>query len=423
MTTEARKSLAEAVPEPLADWRAVSCIHRTPYLRSVAIATERLSQASFFDEESAELVSHEDPDFLAKQLITYIGNKRRLALNLERAILEIRRRLAGRRLIVADLFAGSGFVSRLLKQHSSLIIANDLEAYSATASACYLSNWDQAVAEAVSSLVDSLNRRAEAGETHPGFIQEMYAPSDDRSIEYGERVFYTAENARRLDFFAQEIAKLDEPIRSHVLAPLLSRASMHANTSGVFKGFYKDKHTGIGKFGAAAGDALKRILEPIRLEAPILSRYESESVVMKADANDAIAELPSCDLIYLDPPYNQHPYGSNYFMLNLLVDYERPNEVSDVSGIPTNWNRSGYNVRKRALPLMKELFARAPARFLLVSFNAEGYITTEALRVALEEHGTLDEIVVPYNTFRGSRNLRGRSIHVNEHLFLLDREA
>jgi adenine-specific DNA-methyltransferase len=380
-------------------------------------------QSSLFEDARPDLVSHEDPAFLSKQLITYIGNKRSLAPNLERAILDVRKRLGGRPLVSADLFAGSGFVARLLKQHSSLVIANDLESYSTVANACYLANHDPSLATAVGSTVEDLNRRANAGESHPGFIREMYSPVDDRDIQLGERVFYTADNARRLDFFAQEIAKIDEPVRSQVLAPLLSRASMHANTSGVFKGFYKDKHTGIGKFGAAAGDALKRILEPIRLETPILSRYNADCVVVQGNANAVIADLPECDLIYLDPPYNQHPYGSNYFMLNLLVNYERPTAVSNVSGIPTDWTRSGYNVRKQTLPLMKDLFARAPARFLLVSFNAEGYVGTDELKAALEAQGQVNEIVVPYNTFRGSRNLRGRSIHVNEHLFLLDREA
>jgi adenine-specific DNA-methyltransferase len=35
----------------------------------------------------------------------------------------------------------------------------------------------------------------------------------------------------------------------------------------------------------------------------------------------------------------------------------------------------------------------------------------------------VDEIIIPYNTFRGGRNLRDRSIHVNEHLFLMDRDG
>lgn len=380
-------------------------------------------QHVLFDGWDARAVSQEDPDFLSRQLITYLGNKRSLAQNLEGAILEVRSRIGGRPLVAADLFAGSGFVARLLKQHASCVIANDLESYSAVANACYLANRDAALDAQVEEVVRELNRQADAGRSHPGFIREMYSPHDDRDIQLGERVFYTNDNARRLDFFAQEIARLDEPLRARVLAPLLSRASMHANTSGVFKGFYKDKRTGVGKFGAAAGDALKRILEPIRLEPPVLSRYETDFLVMQEDANAVVDLLPDCDLVYVDPPYNQHPYGSNYFMLNLLVHYERPTDCSKVSGIPTNWNRSGYNVKKQALSLMRDLFQRVRARFLLVSFNAEGYISTEELRAALDAHGQVDEIVVPYNTFRGSRNLRDRSIHVNEHLFLLDREG
>ena len=28
------------------------------------------------------------------------------------------------------------------------------------------------------------------------------------------------------------------------------------------------------------------------------------------------------DLAYFDPPYNQHPYGSNYFMLNTIAKWD-----------------------------------------------------------------------------------------------------
>jgi adenine-specific DNA-methyltransferase len=346
-----------------------------------------------------------------------------LAQHLERAILEVRTRVGGRTLVAADLFAGSGFVARLLKQHSALVIANDLESYSTVVNSCYLANRNAEIDSEVADVVRLLNSRADAGATHPGFIRDMYSPRDDRNIQPGERAFYTTDNARRLDFYAQEIALLDEPVKTRVLAPLLSRASMHANTGGVFKGFYKDRHSGIGKFGGTAGDALKRIVEPIRLEIPVQSRYETDSLVMQHDANAAVDHLPDCDLVYIDPPYNQHPYGSNYFMLNLLVNYRRPSEISTVSGIPKDWNRSGYNVKKQALALMSDLFVRIRSRFILVSVNAEGYISTNELWTALDAHGRVDEIVIPYNTFRGSRNLRNRSIHVNEYLFLMDREG
>lgn len=110
-------------------------------------------------------------------------------------------------------------------------------------------------------------------------------------------------------------------------------------------------------------------------------------------------------------------------MLNLLVNYERPEEISRVSGIPIGWNRSGYNVKRQSLSLLTDLFEKISARFLLVSFSSEGYVSTEEIKDALKSHGCVDERVLKYNTYRADRNLRDRSIHVNEYLFLLDREG
>lgn len=365
----------------------------------------------------------EDPSFLTRQLVTYIGNKRGLAGPIGQAVVDVRNRLGGRKLRSIDLFAGSGSVARLMKKHSSLVASNDLELYAQSIGACFLADRDEALLAEAAQHADRLNRAALDGASHDGLIRELYSPVDDQNIKMGERVFYSNDNARRLDFYVQEMAKLSDEIRRLLLGPLLSSASIHANTGGVFKGFYKDKSTGIGKFGAAAGDATSRILSPITLEVPVQSAFQSEHEVLRRDANDLAPELDAFDLVYIDPPYNQHPYGSNYFMLNLLVRYERPEDVSRVSGIPADWNRSGYNVKKRSLTLLADLFEKIPARFLLVSFNSEGYVSTEEIKGVLETHGRVDEEILKYNTYRGSRNLRDRSIHVNEHLFLLDREG
>lgn len=370
-----------------------------------------------------EVEQAENPEYTSRQLITYIGNKRGLADPIERAVREVRDRVGGRKLRSLDLFSGSGFVSRLLKKHSSLIAANDMEAYARAVSECYLSNRDEKLLAEAAALVAHLNDVAAKGVVRDGFIRDLYSPADDTNIKFGERVFYSSDNARRLDFYAQEIQELPADMRRLLLGPLLSKASIHANTGGVFKGFYKDKHTGIGKFGAAAGDAVSRILAPIELEVPVMSMLETEHEVYQEDANKLASNMGEFDLVYIDPPYNQHPYGSNYFMLNLLTNYERPKEVSKVSGIPTDWNRSGYNVRKQALPLLDELFAAIPARFILVSFNSEGYVSTDEIKSVLGKHGRVDEMIVKYNTYRASRNLRNREIHVHEHLLLLDRFA
>lgn len=383
-----------------------------------------MSQLKLFEFENEEQVlPDEDTSYLTRQLVTYIGNKRALAGPISQAIVDVRKRLGGRKLKSMDLFAGSGFVARLMKQHSSLVASNDLEPYARAIGQCFLADRDEKLRLEVLEHVTRLNRAALDGASHDGFIRELYSPADDADIQEGERVFYSNDNARRLDFYVQELAKLPDEIRCLLLGPLLSSASIHANTGGVFKGFYKDKRTGIGKFGAAAGDATSRILAPITLEVPVQSVFKSEHEVFMRDANDLVSDVEMFDLVYIDPPYNQHPYGSNYFMLNLLTNYERPVEISQVSGIPKNWNRSGYNVKKKSLALLIDLFEKISARFILVSFNSEGYVATEEMRSVLESYGRVDERIVKYNTYRASRNLRDRSIHVNEHLYLLDRNG
>ena len=383
-----------------------------------------MSQLKLFEIGlEGQVMPDEDACYLTRQLVTYIGNKRGLAGPISQAVLDVRKRLGGRKLKSMDLFAGSGFVARLMKQHSSLVASNDLELYAQAIGECFLADRNEKLSSEAAEHAARLNRAAFDGASHDGFIRELYSPADDHNIQEGERVFYSNDNARRLDFYVQELAKLPDEIRCLLLGPLLSSASIHANTGGVFKGFYKDKRTGIGKFGAAAGDATSRILAPITLEVPVQSVFRSEHEVFIRDANDLASELEMFDLVYIDPPYNQHPYGSNYFMLNLLTNYERPTDISRVSGIPKDWNRSGYNVKKLSLSLLDDLFEKISARFLLVSFNSEGYVSTEDIRSALESYGRVDEEIMTYNTYRASRNLRDRSIPVNEHLFLRDRDG
>jgi adenine-specific DNA-methyltransferase len=363
----------------------------------------------------------EDPAYLTEQLITYIGNKRSLLANIGRAMNEVKRRLGKDRLRIFDVFAGSGVVSRFFKAHASLLVSNDFEDYAAVVARCYLRNRSEVNCRELAKAVRWLNAEVESRPLPSGFIEELYAPRDERRIKKSDRVFYTRDNARRLDNYRRLLDELPAETRNMLLGPLLSEASVHANTAGVFKGFYKDRETGVGRFGGSNADALTRIRGKIELSVPILSRYECDVEVRQEDANAAACEVRDIDLAYLDPPYNQHPYGSNYFMLNLLVHYQRPGDISQVSGIPTDWRRSGYNVKSKSLNLMHDLLYALDARFLLISFNDEGFITPSDMQRLLAKLGKVSRFDIKYNAFRGSRNLRSRQTHVTEQLFLVER--
>ena len=363
----------------------------------------------------------EDPNYLSNQLITYIGNKRALLGQIGQAVMHVKKRTGKEHLRVFDAFSGSGAVSRFLKAHASFIVSNDFEDYAAVIARCYLRNRSSVDFMTLSEIVAELNDRVADEPLPKGFIETLYAPKNDSEITKEDRVFYTPTNARRLDNYRRMIDVVPSDFCDLLLGPLLSAASVHSNTPGIFKGFYKDRTTGIGQYGGTGLDALKRIKGKIKLEIPVLSKFECDYQVLQDDTNEVADQIKGLDLAYIDPPYNQHPYGSNYFMLNLLVHYKRPDKISRVSGIPPDWRRSGYNTRPKALPLLEELLHKIDARFLLISFNNEGFISSDEMRAMLRKIGVVDEFSVRYNTFRGSRNLRNRTIHVTEQMFLVEK--
>ncbi len=363
-------------------------------------------------------MAEENPDYLRAQLVTCLGNKRGLLEPIENAVRGVREAL-GRPLRVLDAFSGSGVVSRVLKRHASELIANDIEDYARVVSECYLTNAGEVDHAELATLVDDLNRAVDDSPAD-GFIRRLYAPADDTSIQPGERAFYTSANARRLDGYASMVQRVAPSLRALLLGPLLSAASVHANTAGVFKGFYKDRD-GVGHFGGRANEGLSRILGEIRLRPPVLSNFDCRSLVLQQDANTLPETVGDVDLTYIDPPYNQHPYGSNYFMLNLIATNREPTRISRVSGIPADWRRSPYNIRRRAPALLTDLTTRLRSRYLLISFNDEGFIAPAQLQAILRDLGTVTEFTTQYNAFRGSRNLRTRKIHVTEHLYLVDK--
>jgi adenine-specific DNA-methyltransferase len=364
---------------------------------------------------------HENEGYLTKQIITYIGNKRALLPFIGRGLDIVRRRLHKDRLAIFDVFSGSGIVARYFKRFAHTLLVNDLEKYAAVINRCYLSNRGDRNIPVLEGLYRDLIRALGEGPPRPGMISGLYAPKNDDNIGPGERVFFTRGNALYIDTARSLIGEIGEAERPFFLAPLLSEASIHSNTSGVFKGFYRDRETGIGQFGGRNRDALARIKGEIRLPFPVFSNFDCDYVIYSGDSNEAARTAPEVDLAYLDPPYNQHPFGSNYFMLNLIAEYKTPAALSRASGIPPDWNRSVYNKKRRALGALRELAAALKAKFVLISFNSEGFISFDGMAEALRGLGTLEVLETAYPVFRGSRNLANRGIRVKEYLYVLEK--
>ena len=379
------------------------------------------TKVSLFSDDEFDNLDLSNP-FFSSHLITYIGNKRRLAPFLYKGFSKIRDKIGKKKLVVLDGFVGSGAAARILKVFASELHVNDLEDYAETVNRAYLANKSDIDIKELEKHINWLNEnKLKTKSKKIGFIEKNYAPKNDKNIKDGERVFYTTTNAKIIDNVRRLINDIPEQYRHFCLASLIVKASVHNNTSGVFKGFHKMK--GVGHFGGQGENALTRIKREISLDTPIFSDFECPVFVHKRDVNELVKDnsLPVFDLVYYDPPYNQHPYGSNYFMLNIINEGKAREIQNGVSGIAKEWNKSAYNKKKLAEEAMDKLLADTRAKFIAISYNDEGIIPTENFKNILSRYGKWELMEQDYNTYRGSRNLRGRDIKVKEHLWILEK--
>lgn len=382
------------------------------------ISSKQLKLVGLDDAEEYDVLPDFNSDYFLSHLITYIGNKRRLLPFINEAIVKVKKQLKKDKITALDGFSGSGVVARLLKYHTTNLISNDFEEYTHTINTAYLANKKDVDIPRLEKAIKYLNDNKLKKTKSDYFITKNYAPKDDKHIKAGERVFYTRKNAEIIDNIRYMIEHhIENDLKIYCLSALLIKASIHNNTSGVFKGFHKKN--GIGHFGGAGENALTRILRDITLDVPIFAETENNVQVFCKDTNELVKEIEPVDLAYFDPPYNQHPYGSNYFMLNIINGGKPVPIQSGVSGIVEDWQRSDYNKGTPAEKAMDELIKNTPAKYILISYNNEGIIPINKFEKIVSKYGEWELLEQEYNTYRGSRNLRDRSNKVQELLWLI----
>jgi adenine-specific DNA-methyltransferase len=361
--------------------------------------------------------------FLSDQLITYLGNKRKLVGHIEDTVKVLGELLEKDQLRILEPFCGSGSVSRMLKLYSSHLVVNDLEDYCSTLARCYLASPNKEQYDKICRTITMMNKHKFSKVAHR-FIRRHYAPKNDLDIQEGERVYYSQQNAHIIDTFAYHIFNhIPASERDFYLAPLLTKCSIHTNTSGTFNSYHKKD--GVGHFGGKGENALKRILGEIELPIPVFSYMPETTIeVYNRDANGLVKELmekgETFDIAYLDPPYNKHPYGTNYFMLNIINNWNPHMEIPDNHrGQPDDWTRSKYNSFSDCERVFEELIRDIPATYVIISYNNEGILSEERLTEILEKYGKLTKEEIIYPTYKGCKNLASRSKEVLEYLWIL----
>ena len=128
------------------------------------------------------------------------------------------------------------------------------------------------------------------------------------------------------------------------------------------------------------------------------------------------------DIAYLDPPYNQHSYYSNYHIWETLVRDDSPEAYGVAKKrIDCRVTKSEYNAKGRAWATFESLVRSIPAKHLIVSFSNEGYFAHDDLVALLEStYGEVEAVPVDFRRYVGAQigihNPKGEKVGRVSHL-------
>ena len=349
-------------------------------------------------------------EYVFSQLIPYIGNKRKLLDIIHQAI-KLTNIENG---TFVDLFSGSTVVSRFAKKLGFRVLSNDWEPYSeqiaiGTVVLNEIPKFDNF--GGVEKVFDLLNNVVPVED----YVTKHLCPTDDEKLDHEkDRLFFMRKNGMKIDAMRELISKWVEENKisqtefSYLMSSLLYSVSYVSNTSGVFKGFHRG-------WGGSNGTAQYRICSDISLKPPILFNNDQDNISIREDAGVLVNRLTGIlgkipDIIYLDPPYNQHPYGSNYHVLNSIALWDKPDFPEKItrgtkSAIRLDWRterKSAYNSRPKAVQEFQELIDNISSKFILTSYSTEGNIPLNEMMKILGSKGTLRVVKREYVRYRVS---------------------
>jgi adenine-specific DNA-methyltransferase len=322
----------------------------------------------------------------------YIGNKTKLLDFIHSEVRNVCGDISSMRF--CDLFAGSGSVSKYFKQYVQEVSSNDLEQYSYVLCSNYVGNLSSLDC---SDLIQHLNDIPNV----EGKFYRNFSPA-------GNRNFFTEYNAQRIDAIRQEIERLISNNEINLdqyyflLASLIETADSYANTTGVYGAFLK-------QFGGRSSKNL--ILVPAQ---PALG---NRGFAYRNDANELIKTI-SGDILYLDPPYNTRQYGSNYHILNYLVDYDNFQFNQESKTGLGHYNKSDYSSKRSVSESFEQLIHDSNFKYIFVSYNNEGILSMEQMKSIMSKYGEYQLKTKDHKRYKSNINIPQQS-KVLEYLHVL----
>lgn len=270
-----------------------------------------------------------------------------------------------------DLFTGTTRVAQeLCRRGATHTTAVDLATYSEVLAQCYVevdaTNADHAeVADALAHLASLPPVR--------GYVTETFCEASR---------YFHPKNGVRIDAVREGIDAHygDSPLRPILLTSLLEAADAVDSTVGLQMAYLKRW--------------APRAHHDLTLRVPELTPGTGRAV--RGDATELVHTLPRVDLAYLDPPYNQHRYFTNYHVWETLVRWDAPEHYGVAckrvdSRDPAT--KSVFNAKREMPSALAHTIKAVDAEVVMVSFSDEGYVPLADLVEMCRARGDAVEVL------------------------------
>jgi adenine-specific DNA-methyltransferase len=308
---------------------------------------------------------------------------------------------------VLDLFSGTSRVGSALKSKNFQVFANDHNLFAYHLADCYIATSAEDLPKDIFEIISYLNNLP----GQAGFFTEHYCV---------KARFFHPKNGERIDAIRNAIDKLElsSKLRSVLLVSLMEAADRIDSTCGIQMAFLKDW--------------APRAHLDMSLRLPVLSAKSTrgESQAFCLDAHEAGAQINS-DVVYLDPPYNQHSYRGNYHIWETLVRNDSPEVYGRAQKrLDCKTVKSEFNSKPRFQESLEILLNGLKCRRWVISFSDEGFISRTNLENLLSKYGSVSVQEVDYKRYVGAQigiyNQQGKKVgqvkklHNKEFLYIVN---
>lgn len=335
--------------------------------------------------------------------LNYIGSKLSLLGFLEESIDEV----VGKDChVFCDLFAGTGAVGKCFKKKGYQVIANDNQYYSYVLNRHYIGNHKELSFRKLSKEVPGLEKVGLSGRKvkvcqylsglkgRKGFVYKNYCLGGTKG-QSEPRLYFSDENGMLCDAIRQKVESwkerkmITENEYYFLLTSLLESIDKHANTASVYGAFLK-------KLKKSAERTMK--LVPVDM---LINDHDHK--VYNEDINVVIKKIDG-DILYLDPPYNQRQYATNYHLLETIAKYDNP-VIHGKTGLRDyQQQKSLYCSRSKVKEAFKDLILKAKAKYIFLSYNNEGLMTLHDIKEIMGLRGKYGYFTKRYARFKADRN-------------------